>query len=228
MVNALVARLTDVAVSFGSADRKIRALDGVTLEVRAGTSTAIVGRSGSGKSTLMGILAGLRSPLDGTVELPRGSGTSQASIGVVFQSFHLDAHLTPVENCMLPWYVRGGMTQRAARTRARQLLDDVGLPASLARSTATLSGGERQRVAIARALFYSPRLLVADEPTGNLDEATSSLIQEILFLQPRTRPDSALVVVTHDVQFASAADRVLELSEGRFISRGALRAGRVC
>jgi len=140
---------------------------------------------------------------------------------MVFQSFHLETHLTATENTMLSWYTAGlGGGRRAARARATGLLDAVGLGALANRLIAEMSGGERQRVAIARALFTQPRLLIADEPTGNLDEQTAGIIADLLWSLP-VLTGAAVVVVTHDAQVAGGADRTVRLANGHVEGQGA-------
>jgi putative ABC transport system ATP-binding protein len=198
-------------------------LKGISLEIKAGEAAAIVGASGSGKSTLLGLLAGLDLPSAGTIRI---DGTELSAldedararlrgdcIGFVFQSFQLLPGLTALENVMLPLEIRG---ERDAAARSREFLARVGLDARLTHYPRQLSGGEQQRVAIARAFASQPRLLFADEPTGNLDAATSSRVIDLLF-NLRAEQGSTLVLVTHDERLAARCDRRLVLDGGRLV-----------
>ncbi len=208
-------------------------LDGVDLELEAGASAAIIGRSGSGKSTLLNLLSGLDRPDEGTIELdgrelgqlrePARTELRRESIGFVYQFFNLIPTLTVEENVRLALELKG-VRGSEARRRTRAMLDRVGLGTRCASTVDTLSGGEQQRVAIARALVHEPRLVLADEPTGNLDEATAREVVPLLTMLVRER-GAMLVVVTHDRALAEAADRVWELKDGRLSrARGEPRA----
>ena len=192
-----------------------------------GESFAIVGASGSGKTTLLGLLAGLDTPDRGSISLD-GHALEQLDeearadlrrrlVGFVFQSFHLLPALTAEENVMLPLELEGSS---AARSRARDALDAVGLRARRRHYPAQLSGGEQQRVAIARAFVHEPRVLFADEPTGNLDQRTGHHVCDLLFALNRDH-GTTLVLVTHDASLAARCDRRLELEEGRVPAAGA-------
>ena len=196
-------------------------LTDVTFEVKAGESVAIVGASGSGKSTLLGLLAGLDVPTGGSVHLDgqdlfalgedaRAALRGQLA-GFVFQSFQLLPALTALENVMLPLELAGSAD---ARGRAGEILARVGLGERLGHYPKQLSGGEQQRVAIARAFVSQPRILFADEPTGNLDSATGANVIELLFSLNRER-GATLVLVTHDAALAARCDRRLHLDAGR-------------
>jgi putative ABC transport system ATP-binding protein len=213
----------DVSKSVIGPDGRIDILNAVTLRIEAGASVAIVGASGSGKTTLLGLLAGLDSPTQGAITL---AGTridtldeeSRARlrrrlVGFVFQSFHLLPALTAEENVMLPLELEGAGD---ARPRARQALDAVGLTTRRRHYPAQLSGGEQQRVAIARAFVHGPRVLFADEPTGNLDQRTGHHICDLLFALNRDH-HTTLVLVTHDAELAARCDRRIELEEGRIV-----------
>ena len=198
-------------------------LDEVDLELQSGASAAIVGRSGSGKSTLLNLLSGIDRPDGGTIELdgreigqlrePARTVLRRESIGFVYQFFNLIPTLSVEENVLLALELKG-MRGAQARHRTRGLLDRVGLGSRAASTVDMLSGGEQQRVAIARALVHEPRLVLADEPTGNLDEATAREIVPLLTELVRER-EAMLIVVTHDRALAAAADRVWELRDGR-------------
>jgi len=199
-------------------------LDDVSFVVGAGESIAVVGVSGSGKSTLLGLLAGLDLPSSGRVVL---DGVDLASLdedgraalrarllGFVFQSFHLLPSLTAQENVMLPLELAGS---GEARPRARELLDRVGLGGRLGHYPRQLSGGEQQRVAIARAFAPGPKLLLADEPTGNLDTATGEHVTDLMFAMNREQ-GATLVLVTHDERVSRRCSRALRLAAGRLVS----------
>lgn len=222
---SVVAALRGVQVTYPSPTGPVEALRGVDLELLGGTATAIVGRSGSGKSTLVSVLALMRRPTAGEVELAGRTTTGlddhelarlrARSVGIVFQSFHLDPALSASDNVMLPWYLdAAGRRRRDARRRADQLLELLGIPELSRRRPTQMSGGQRQRVAIARALFNDPVLFVADEPTGNLDEDTANEVAAVL-LGLADRTGTTVVVVTHDRRIADAADRTLHVSRGR-------------
>lgn len=208
------------------AGAELPVLRGVDFDVAAGEFVAVVGRSGSGKSTLLGILGGLDTEFTGEVtvdgrELRRLSDAELSryrneTIGFVFQSFHLLGHLSCQDNVALPALFRRGRKEprEALLTRARELLERVGIAdKALARPT-TLSGGQKQRLAIARALFHDPRLLICDEPTGNLDSASAAAVLG-LFTGLCKTAGVTLLVVTHDPSIAKAADRIIEIRDGR-------------
>lgn len=232
-----VVSLGDVSVSYQVGAQVVRALEGATLDIHPGTSTSIVGRSGSGKSTLISVLSLLRRPSQGQV-LARGRDTGSLSdgdlselratlVGTVFQSFHLDPAFTAAGNVMLPWYFSGNTSARRARSRAVELLDLLGIPELADRHPGQMSGGQRQRVAIARALFADPPLLIADEPTGNLDEDTAAVISRVLYSLPK-KVSSAVVVVTHDSQIAAMAENQISIARGElsFDARSAEKPNR--
>ncbi|HUP21673.1 MAG TPA: ABC transporter ATP-binding protein [Thermoanaerobaculia bacterium] len=216
-----------VGKSYQSAAGSLWVLREVSFEVPAGSSCAIVGPSGSGKTTLLGLCAGLDRPTSGTITVAGASlgeldeeglaALRAHAVGFVFQTFQLLPTLTAVENVMVPLELQG---QRRARERAGALLGQVGLGDRLGHYPAQLSGGEQQRVAIARAFVHQPRILFADEPTGNLDGATSALVQDLLFELNHSRGTS-LVLVTHDLDLARRADRVVRLRDGRRVDEGA-------
>ena len=203
--------------------RSLTILDSVSLEVEPGDSLAVVGESGSGKTTLLGLLAGLDVPTLGEVwieGLAIGSLPEEArarvraeSIGFVFQSFQLIGSLTAQENVMLPCELRG---ESSAAEHAAQFLDRVGLSDRLRHYPRQLSGGEQQRVAIARAFASQPKILFADEPTGNLDTATGQRVMQLLF-DLNVASSTTLVLVTHDASLASRCSNQLRLEAGRVI-----------
>jgi putative ABC transport system ATP-binding protein len=204
-----------------SPEGELLILDDITLSIRAAESVAIVGPSGSGKSTLLGLLAGLDTPSSGSVYLDGvdlatldedGRAALRARrVGFVFQSFQLLPALTALENTMLPLELAGMVD---ARDTATEVLTRVGLQHRLQHYPNQLSGGEQQRVAIARAFSAGPRILFADEPTGNLDHRTGATINDLLFELNRER-HTTLVLVSHDVSLARRCSRVLELDGGR-------------
>jgi putative ABC transport system ATP-binding protein/lipoprotein-releasing system ATP-binding protein len=204
--------------SYPSGDARLEVLRGVDLDVAAGESVSIRGESGSGKSTLLNLLAGLDAPDSGTVTWG-GSPDTRASrraayLGMVFQSFYLVPELDAFSNVLLARRILGGV-DAAARARARALLGEVGLAARAHHLPAHLSGGERQRVALARALMNEPRLIVADEPTGNLDERTGNEVVDLL-LGLCSSANTALVLVTHNAAHAAKTRRSLTLTAGVF------------
>ncbi len=214
-------RVRDVVMRLPSGGRSLTILDGITLDVAAGEVCAITGPSGSGKSTLLGLVAGLDRPSSGSivvagVEITRLDEDALArfrreTLGYVFQSYHLIPTLTAVENVAVPLEIAGASN---ALGRARALLDDVGLGDRAHHYPVQLSGGEQQRAALARAVALDPGLLLADEPTGNLDSATGARIIELLLALKRRR-GATLVLVTHDEALARHADRVVALRDGR-------------
>src|SRR5499426_969182 len=216
-----VRRLSMRLTSGGSA---VDVLENVSLDVPHGQFLAVAGPSGSGKSTLLGLVAGLDRPTAGEivvdgVEITRLPEDELArfrrdTIGYVFQSYHLIPTLTALENVAVPFELAGDAD---ATARARILLDDVGLGARAHHYPVQMSGGEQQRVAVARAVCRQPRLLLADEPTGNLDSATGKQIIELLVSLNRTL-GSTLVLVTHDAALATHADRIVTLRDGRIVS----------
>ena len=206
-----------------SGDAPLTILDGVTFELDPGASIAIVGASGSGKTTLLGLLAGLDRPTSGEVRID-GAALSgldedalaamrQRLLGFVFQSFQLLPALTALENVMLPLELAGASD---AEVRARTWLDRVGLSRRMTHYPRQLSGGEQQRVAIARAFGGEPKLLMADEPTGNLDGATGVEVADLMFRLNREH-GTTLVLVTHDVSLAARCGRRLSLAAGRVL-----------
>ena len=216
-VRSLSMRLT-------SGGHAVEVLIDVSLEVPAGQFLAIAGPSGSGKSTLLGLIAGLDQPTAGQIEVAGVDVTAldedglarfrRDHVGYVFQSFHLLPTLTAQENVAVPLELAG---DAGATARAAALLAEVGLAERAHHYPVQLSGGEQQRVAVARAMARRPALLLADEPTGNLDSATGKQIIELLVGLNR-RLGSTLVLVTHDAALAAHADRVVTLRDGRIVS----------
>jgi putative ABC transport system ATP-binding protein len=229
--NVLV-RAQGLRKEYGSGEGLVRAVDEVDLEVERGETLAVMGPSGCGKSTLLHLLGGLDRASGGELwlnhrRIDRLSERALAQIrrhevGFVFQAFHLMDELTAEENVELPALL-AGRTPREARHRARQLLDQVGLGDRARHLPSELSGGQRQRVAIARALANEPLLLLADEPTGNLDSAATL---EVLRLFESLHADGfTLVVVTHDERIAATADRLISMRDGALVDETRLTGG---
>jgi putative ABC transport system ATP-binding protein len=216
--------VTNVSMVLAAGGRSVTILDRVGFEIPAKQMVAIVGPSGSGKSTLLGLMAGLDRPTSGSIELDGTDITTMAEsrmarfrrekIGYIFQSFHLIPTLTAMENVAVPLELSG---ERRADERAADLLAAVGLADRKEHYPVQLSGGEQQRVAIARAFSCRPPILLADEPTGNLDSATGAHIVELLLALHRDY-GTTLVFVTHDTTLASSMQRVLSLRDGRLES----------
>ena len=209
---------------FNTGGRQLTVLDSVSFEIEEGASVSIVGPSGSGKTTLLGLCAGLDLPSEGTVSLAdiklgalseddRAYVRNQ-QVGFVFQNFQLLPTLTAIENVMLPLELRG---EKHLLERAKDLLDRVGLSDRGHHFPLQLSGGEQQRVAIARAFMSTPKILFADEPTGNLDEETASIITRLLF-DLNKEEGTTLVLVTHNLELAKNTQRVLQLKGGKLVS----------
>ena len=218
-----IISLADVALSLGDGAARVQVLNGISLDVFAGEAVGLVGPSGSGKSTLLMVLAGLERPDRGRVVLDGTDLTTLGEdalarvrgrrVGIVFQSFHLVPTMTALENVALPLELAG---RDDAFERARAELAAVGLGDRLHHYPAQLSGGEQQRVAIARALSPDPALVVADEPTGNLDETTGRSIADLL-CEIRRERGATLVLVTHDASLAGRCDRTVRLRAGQVV-----------
>jgi putative ABC transport system ATP-binding protein len=225
-------RVVGLAKHYGTGEALIRAVDAVDLEVGTGESVVVTGPSGCGKSTLLHLMGGLDLPTSGEVwvgdrRIDRTSERTRARlrrdhVGFVFQDFHLMDELTALENVELPALL-GGTPTGQARRRATALLDAVGLTDRQRHRPAELSGGQKQRVAIARALVNRPTVLLADEPTGNLDSAATT---EVLRLFDQLRAEGqTLVVVTHDQRTAATADRMVSMRDGALVEDVSLPAG---
>ena len=227
--DAVVLEGKDLVKEFVQGDVKIQVLRAASISVRAGERIAIVGASGSGKTTLLQLLGGLDLPTGGTVEIA-GSAMNRLNdtergllrnraVGFVYQFHHLLPEFTALENVAMPLLVRR-MSPRAARERASALLARVGLAERLTHRPSQLSGGERQRAAVARALVTRPKLVLADEPTGNLDGMNAAQVFELM-LELNREFGTSLVIVTHDERLAARLDRVLVLAEGVLAERSA-------
>ncbi len=214
----------DVSMVLAAASRSVTILDDITFSIPAKQTVAIVGPSGSGKSTLLGLMAGLDRPTTGSIQLDgtdiTAMGESQLArfrrekVGYIFQSFHLIPTLTAMENVAVPLELSGASR---ADERAAELLAAVGLSDRMGHYPVQLSGGEQQRVAVARAFACRPPVLLADEPTGNLDSSTGAHVIDLLFSLHRDY-GTTLVLVTHDATLASSMQRVLSLRDGRLES----------
>jgi len=217
-------KISDLTMRLTSAGKEVTILDRIALEIPAKQFLAVVGPSGSGKSTLLGLIAGLDRPTSGSIEFDgiTFSGLSEddlarlrrEKIGMIFQSFHLIPTLTALENVQVPLELRGDSDPAP---EARRLLEAVGLLERAHHYPVQLSGGEQQRVAVARAYAGKPALLLADEPTGNLDTANGAKVVDLL-VRLHQDQGSTLVLVTHDLNLASYADRIISLRDGRIIS----------
>ena len=224
---APVVRLRDVTKSYGAGNARTQVLRGISLDVEQGELIALVGQSGSGKSTLLNIIGGLDHPDAGEVEVlgidteratdARRSQLRNESIGFVFQAFNLLDHLSVLDNVVLPSsFARGARTGNAARARGLESLRRVGLSDLAQRRPGELSGGQKQRVAIARALYGEPKLLLCDEPTGNLDSETGKEVIDF-FRELNAKDGMTLVIVTHERRVSSVAKRVIAMRDGMIV-----------
>jgi ABC-type lipoprotein export system ATPase subunit len=229
-----VLRARGLRKVYGKGESLVRAVDGVDLDVDAGETVAVMGPSGCGKSTLLHLLGGLDRPSGGEVSLDgrRIDDTSEkalarlrrTAVGFVFQAFHLMEELTAVENVELPALL-AGRSPRAARRRAEELLEQVGLADRARFLPSALSGGQRQRVAVARALSNDPLVLLADEPTGNLDSAAT--LDVLRLFESLHESGQTLIIVTHDARIAATADRMISMRDGAFAGETRLTGGTI-
>jgi putative ABC transport system ATP-binding protein len=227
-----VLRAQGLRKQYGTGDGLVRAVDEVDLEVAAGETVAVMGPSGCGKSTLLHLLGGLDRPSGGEVWLAGGriddlgekalARVRRNVVGFVFQAFHLMEELTAVENVELS-ALMAGRTPRVARRRALDLLEQVGLSERAGFLPSALSGGQRQRVAIARALCNEPAVVLADEPTGNLDSAAT--LDVLRLFESLHEAGQTLVIVTHDPRIAATADRLISMRDGAFVDETRLTDG---
>ncbi len=227
-----VLRTTDLRKEFGKGDALVRAVDEVSLEVAAAETVAIMGPSGCGKSTLLHLLGGLERASGGSIDVAGSTldrlgeralaKLRRTAIGFVFQAFHLIDELTARENVELPALL-AGKSPRTARRRASELLERVGLADRASFLPAALSGGQRQRVAVARALSNEPLVVLADEPTGNLDSAAT--LDVLRLFDSLRATGQTLVIVTHDSRIAATADRLISMRDGAFVDETRLTGG---
>ncbi|WP_155342831.1 ABC transporter ATP-binding protein [Acrocarpospora pleiomorpha] len=227
-----VLRVRGLRKEYGKGEGLVRAVDGVDLDVGAGETVAVMGPSGCGKSTLLHLLGGLDRPSGGEVSLNgrRIDDISEkalarmrrTAVGFVFQAFHLMEELTAVENVELSALL-AGRSPRAARRRAEELLEQVGLADRARFLPSALSGGQRQRVAVARALSNEPLVVLADEPTGNLDSAAT--LDVLKLFEGLHESGQTLVIVTHDARIAATADRLISMRDGAFVDETRLSGG---
>lgn len=221
-MNNIILNVTKLCKSYNDGTSKVNVLRGIDLSINQGERLAIIGPSGSGKSTLLHLLGGLDKPTSGSVwikdvnwqkinEKKRCQLRNQG-LGFIYQFHHLLPEFTALENVSMPLLL-GKKSVKEAEAEASKILDDVGLKERKTHKPAQLSGGERQRVAIARALVHQPYCVLADEPTGNLDQTTATKVFELM-LELNRKMKTALVIVTHDHQLAKKMDRVLVLGEG--------------
>jgi putative ABC transport system ATP-binding protein len=223
-VNATILRTEALRFEYGNGTALVRAVDGVDMTVAAGETVAVMGPSGCGKSTLLHLLGGLEKPTSGEVWLDkrrvdqlserRSARFRRTAIGFIFQAFQLLDELTAIENVELPALL-AGRGPKAARRRATTLLEQVGLTDRADHLPSALSGGQRQRVAIARALSNEPTVVLADEPTGNLDSAAT--LDVLRLFDGLRSAGQTLVIVTHDARVAATADRLISMRDGVFI-----------
>jgi lipoprotein-releasing system ATP-binding protein len=227
MTDSLVLEARNVARTFRQGPIDLKVLENINFSVRAGERIAIIGASGSGKTTLLQILGGLDQPTAGTVtiagndihalaEKPRGELRNR-TLGFVYQFHHLLPEFSALENVAMPLLIRRESKQDAEQ-RARAILERVGLGERLVHRPNELSGGERQRAAVARALVTNPRILLADEPTGNLDGANAESVFALM-LELNRELGTSLIVVTHDSRLAARMDRVLEITRGNLAEK---------
>jgi ABC-type lipoprotein export system ATPase subunit len=234
VADTAVLRARGLRKEYGKGEGLVRAVDGVDLDIGAGETVAVMGPSGCGKSTLLHLLGGLDRPSGGEVSLNGRridnlgekalARMRRTAVGFVFQAFHLMEELTAIENVELSALL-AGRSPRAARRRAEELLEEVGLADRARFLPSALSGGQRQRVAIARALSNEPLVVLADEPTGNLDSAATL---DVLRLFERLHESGqTLVIVTHDARIAATADRMISMRDGAFVDETRLTGGTI-
>ncbi|OKS87136.1 ABC transporter ATP-binding protein [Mucilaginibacter polytrichastri] len=219
-----ILHIADLSKTYQSAGRTLTVLDNINFSVTAGSTNAIVGPSGSGKTTLLGLCAGLDRSSSGIVELnginlgnmseDKRAQVRNQYVGFIFQNFQLLPTLTALENVMVPLELRG---ERNIKARALDLLDKVGLAERSHHYPTQLSGGEQQRVSLARAFSNQPKILFADEPTGNLDAETSEKVIKLIF-DLNKEAGTTLVVVTHDLELAAKTQRIIRIKGGKLVS----------
>jgi len=227
-MSKIVLEVKDIYKSFTDGKSKVDVIKGLSLQVNAGDFVSIVGASGSGKSTLLHVLGGLDQPTQGQVflngqrfdtlgEAERGFKRNEY-LGFVYQFHHLLPEFTAIENVAMPLMLRSNSNFKEVKQRAEYLLERVGLSHRLEHKPGELSGGERQRVALARALVTKPALMLADEPTGNLDRKTAMTIFQLL-MDLKKELNMAMLIVTHDEQLAQSADSILHMQDGLWVDQ---------
>lgn len=221
----MILEAKEIFKTYKSVNKELTVLDNINFHVEKGEIVAIVGPSGSGKTTLLGLCAGLDSPTSGALQLA-GEGISQMNenekadlrnrkVGFIFQNFQLLPTLTALENVMIPLELQG--RTKGAEAKALDLLERVGLGGRSHHYPSQLSGGEMQRVSLARAFSNDPEILFADEPTGNLDEETGLIVENLLFDLNKEK-QTTLIIVTHDLDLANKTDRIIKLKGGKIVS----------
>jgi putative ABC transport system ATP-binding protein len=221
-------KVTNLSKKFNSGDTVVKAVDDISFTIEQGAFASIIGRSGSGKSTLLSLLGALDKPSEGSIEVDGRDMTKLHdhslikyrcnTIGFVFQGYNLVPNLSALENVMLPMEF-AGTSKQERRKRAQELLNEVGLNEDKQqRKPSHLSGGEQQRVAIARALANKPKLILADEPTGNLDSQTGKMIFDLLHDLSR-KENTTIIVVTHDLSIAGQTDETFQLQDGKIVKQ---------
>jgi len=228
--NKILIKVNDIVKNYKSGDETLYILKGINFEIEEGKSAAISGQSGSGKSTLLNIIGGLDKTDEGSVFVGMDEITSfsekeitifrSKKMGFIFQFHYLLKDFTALENVMLPAFI-AGIKKKEALDRARQLLADINMEDRSSHFPSQLSGGERQRVAVARSLVNDPALILADEPTGNLDPQNSEIVTRLLFENAKKR-NKTLIIVTHDKKVASNADVRLVLENGQLAKESAI------
>lgn len=227
----MILEAKEIYKSYKGVNKELTVLDNINFEVAKGEVLAIVGPSGSGKTTLLGLCAGLDNPSYGMLKLT-GQAISQMTenekaeirnqkVGFIFQNFQLLPTLTALENVMIPLELQG--RAKGARDKAIALLERVGLGGRHHHYPSQLSGGEQQRVSLARAFSNDPEILFADEPTGNLDEETGFIVENLLF-ELNKEQQTTLIIVTHDLELANKTDRIIKLRGGKIVSDARLNS----
>jgi len=224
-----ILNIENVGKTYQSGDRSLEVLKGINFKIEEGEIVSIVGPSGSGKTTLLGLCAGLDNPSSGTIKLcgneinnlneDERSAVRNKEVGFIFQNFQLIPTLTALENVMIPLELQG---HSGAKAIAKDLLGRVGLGDRMTHYPNQLSGGEQQRVSIARAFSNTPKILFADEPTGNLDDTTGSKVEALLF-DLNKEHQTTLIMVTHDLDLAQKTNRIIKLKGGQIVSDNATR-----
>ncbi len=220
-----ILSVSDLKKTYKGVNRELVVLDDINFTIHKGEIVSIVGPSGSGKTTLLGLCAGLDTPTNGRIDLTGETISSMTEnekaavrnkkIGFIFQNFQLLPTLTAIENVMIPLELQGRSS--GARDKAKELLSRVGLGDRLTHYPAQLSGGEQQRVSLARAFSNDPEVLFADEPTGNLDEETSEMVENLIF-ELNQEQGTTMIIVTHDLDLAHKTQRIIKLKGGRISS----------